>query len=375
MSTTLSLAQELISRASVSPDDAGCQDLLIQRLERLGFEVQRLPFGEVLNFWARHGTQAPLLAFAGHTDVVPPGDAEQWTSDPFTPTQRDGYLYGRGAADMKGSLAAMITACERFIGTNPKHRGSLAFMITSDEEGPAVNGTVKVMEHLQRRDEHIDWCVIGEPSSSKQVGDVIKNGRRGSLNATLTIHGTQGHVAYPHLADNPLHRFAPALVELTTTQWDQGNDDFPPTTFQISDIHAGVGASNVIPGELQLQCNFRYSTETDEARLRARVAAILDQYDLKYELDWNNSGNPFLTLRDEFVNTVCNAVEEITGIEPQLSTGGGTSDGRFIAPTGTRVLELGPVNATIHQVDECVQLEELDHLSEIYECILGKLLR
>ena len=233
MSATLSLAQELISRASVTPDDAGCQDVLIQRLERLGFEVQRLPFGEVLNFWARRGTQAPLLTFAGHTDVVPPGDTAQWTSNPFTPTQRDGYLYGRGAADMKGSLAAMITACERFIGTHPKHRGSLAFLITSDEEGPAVDGTVKVMKYLQGRDEHIDWCVIGEPSSSKQVGDVIKNGRRGSLNAKLTIHGTQGHVAYPHLADNPLHRFAPALVELTTTQWDQGNDNFPPTTFQI----------------------------------------------------------------------------------------------------------------------------------------------
>jgi len=374
MSATLSLAQGLIGRQSISPEDAGCQELLIQRLEKLGFTVERLPFGDVTNFWARRGNQEPLFAFAGHMDVVPPGDTAQWTSDPFIPTQREGHLYGRGTADMKGSIAAMVTACERFIERNPEHKGSIAFLITSDEEGPAVDGTVKVVEHLQARNEYIDWCLVGEPSSSETVGDVIKNGRRGSLIGTLTIYGTQGHVAYPHLAENPVHLFAPALAELTATQWDQGNHDFPPTTFQIWDIHAGAGVSNIIPGELRVGFNFRFSTETNAEQLQSRVQGLLDRQGLKYDLDWTLSGNPFLTPRDDFVDTVCAAVLEITGTEPQLATSGGTSDGRFIAPTGTRVLELGPVNATIHKVDERVHIGELERLSEIYERIMDKLL-
>ncbi|MGA7802053.1 MAG: succinyl-diaminopimelate desuccinylase [Gammaproteobacteria bacterium] len=374
MSETLDLARALIARASVTPDDAGCQALLAERLERMGFRCEPLRFGDVDNLWARRGEQGPMLAFAGHTDVVPTGPREEWSSDPFVPEIRNGYLYGRGAADMKGSLAAMVTACERHLQRHPRGRGSLAFVLTSDEEGPAVDGTVKVVEHLSARGEHMDWCVVGEPTSTEQVGDVIKNGRRGSLGAALTVLGSQGHVAYPQLADNPVHRAAAALTELCSTEWDRGNDFFPPTTFQISNIHAGTGATNVIPGHLDVVFNFRYSTETDQQRLRARVAELLDRHGLKYRIHWTHSGAPFLTEPGTLVDAARTAVREISDIEPQLSTSGGTSDGRFIAPTGTQVIELGPVNATIHKVDECVRVEDLDRLSLMYERIIASLL-
>lgn len=374
MSDTLQLARELIRRRSVTPDDAGCQDLLAGRLEPLGFRMERLRFGDVDNLWARRGDSGPVLAFAGHTDVVPTGPLEHWSADPFAAEIRDGFLYGRGAADMKGSLAAMVTACERFIAAHPDHRGSLAFLITSDEEGPSVDGTVKVVETLEGRGEKIDWCVVGEPTSAERVGDVIKNGRRGSLNGRLTVHGQQGHVAYPHLADNPVHRFAPAMAELCAETWDRGNEFFPPTTFQISNLHAGTGAENVIPGDLEAMFNFRFCTESSEADLRRRVQAILDRNGLRYALDWKLSGEPFLTPRGELVQAACAAVRAVTGAEPELSTSGGTSDGRFIAPTGAQVVELGPVNATIHKIDECVRCEDLDLLSAMYEGIMARLL-
>jgi succinyl-diaminopimelate desuccinylase len=374
MSTTLELAQQLISRASVTPEDAGCQKLMQQRLEAIGFRVQSLPFGDVSNFWAKRGDDSPLLVFAGHTDVVPPGPSEQWLSDPFTPDIRDGLLYGRGAADMKGSLAAMITACEAFISEHPEHRGSVGFLITSDEEGPAVNGTIKVVEYLQAGGEQIDMCLVGEPSSVENLGDVIKNGRRGSLNGSLTVRGRQGHVAYPQLAANPIHLVAPALAELVAIEWDQGNEFFPPTSFQLSNIQAGTGAENVIPGELQLMFNLRFSTELDEQSIRQRVHAVLDKYRLDYTLDWRLSGKPFLTPAGELVDAAREAIREVTGIETRLSTSGGTSDGRFIAPTGAQVLELGPLNASIHQVNECIAVEALDQLSTIYQRIVQKLL-
>ncbi|MEJ2644018.1 MAG: succinyl-diaminopimelate desuccinylase [Gammaproteobacteria bacterium] len=374
MSETLDLAQALIARASVTPDDAGCQPLLAERLERMGFRCEPLRFGEVDNLWARRGEHGPLLAFAGHTDVVPTGPLDQWSSDPFVPGIRDGYLYGRGAADMKGSLAAMVTACERYLARHPDSRGSLAFLLTSDEEGPAVDGTVKVVEHLAERGEEMDWCVVGEPTSTEQVGDVIKNGRRGSLSAALTVLGTQGHVAYPQLADNPVHRAAPALAELCATEWDRGNEFFPPTTFQISNIHAGTGATNVIPGQLDVLFNFRYCTETDEQQLSTRVSEVLERHGLKYRIQWTHSGAPFLTEPGTLSEAACAAVRDVCGIEPQLSTSGGTSDGRFIAPTGAQVIELGPVNATIHKVDECVRIEDLDRLSLCYERIIDRLL-
>ncbi len=374
MSATIDLAMDLIRRRSVTPQDCGCQDLMIERLQALGFVVERLRFGDVDNFWARKGRVAPLLAFAGHTDVVPTGPAEQWTSDPFTPTIRDGLLYGRGAADMKGSLAAMVTACERFLPKHPDHSGSLAFLITSDEEGPSIDGTVKVIEHLQQRREKIDWCLVGEPSSSAQLGDCIKNGRRGSLSGALTVHGRQGHVAYPHLADNPVHRASAALAELCAIRWDTGNEFFPPTTFQISNLHAGTGAENVIPGDLEVCFNLRYSTATDDQRLRARVHELLDRHGLRYDLRWRLSGQPFLTARGELVEAVRAAIRTHTGIDTELSTAGGTSDGRFIAPTGAQVVELGPLNASIHQVDECVACDDLDRLSLIYEDVLAHLL-
>lgn len=374
MSETLELAKALIARPSVTPEDAGCQPLLIERLERLGFTIERLPFGEVANFWARRGSERPLLVLAGHTDVVPPGPIEPWDSDPFTPRIRDGFLYGRGAADMKGSLAAMATACERFVSTRPDHRGSIAFLITSDEEGPATNGTRKVVEHLLARDEHIDWCLVGEPTSERRVGDVIKNGRRGSLNGVLTVAGTQGHIAYPHLADNPVHRFAPALAELCSVRWDEGNEFFPPTSFQISNVHAGTGADNVIPGELEVVFNFRYSTEVNAEQLRNEVESILNRHALSYRVDWKLSGEPFLTRPDILVDAVGKAVRDIAGLEPRLSTEGGTSDGRFIAPAGAQVVELGPVNATIHKVNECVAVEDLETLSRCYERVLDILL-
>lgn len=374
MSDTLSLAEELIRRPSVTPDDQGCQQVMAERLQRIGFRIEAMPFGEVQNLWARRGEQGPVFAFAGHTDVVPTGPVDQWHSDPFQPTIRDGYLYGRGAADMKGSLAAMVTACERFVAAHPEHRGSIALLITSDEEGPSVNGTVKVVEKLQQRNEAIDWCLVGEPTSTDSVGDVIKNGRRGSLNGRLTVKGQQGHVAYPHLADNPLHRFAPAMAELCAQKWDQGNEFFPPTTFQISNLHTGTGAENVIPGEVDVMFNFRFSTESTEQELRQRVHEILDRHGLDYDLQWRLSGHPFLTDRGELVDAMCGAIKEVAGIDTELSTAGGTSDGRFIAPTGAQVVELGPVNATIHKRNECVRVADLDLLSAMYEGILVRLL-
>jgi len=374
MSETLELAKDLVGRASVTPEDAGCQKLMRERLQAIGFRSEDLTFGNVSNFWARRGDHRPLLVFAGHTDVVPTGPLEQWHSDPFTPDIRDGMLYGRGAADMKGSLAAMITACEAFVAAHPNHQGSIGFLITSDEEGPAVDGTLKVVDHLVKKGEHIDLCLVGEPSSSQRVGDVIKNGRRGSLNGALLVHGKQGHVAYPHLATNPVHLAAPALAELVSIEWDQGNAHFPPTSFQISNLQAGTGTENIIPGDFSIMFNLRYSTELTERKIRDRIHAILDSYQLDYTLEWRLSGEPFLTPAGELVDAAREAIREVIDIETTLSTSGGTSDGRFIAPTGAQVLELGPINATIHQVNECVAVAALDELSAIYRRILEKLL-
>jgi succinyl-diaminopimelate desuccinylase len=374
VSDTLNLAQQLIDRASVTPEDAGCQEIMIKRLEAIGFHVERLRFGEVDNFWARRGTAEPVYAFAGHTDVVPPGPEQQWQSPPFESTLKDGYLYGRGAADMKGSLAAMVTACERFVAAHPDHQGSIAFLITSDEEGPSVDGTVKVVEHLESRGEKMRGCIVGEPTATEHVGDTIKNGRRGSLNANLVIHGIQGHVAYPHLAANPAHLFAPAMAELCSIEWDQGNEFFPATTFQISNINAGTGATNVIPGDLHVVFNFRFSTELTCEQLQQRVESVLNKHRLKYDIEWSLSGEPFLTPAGELVDAARAAVKAIAGIDSQLSTTGGTSDGRFIAPTGAQVIELGPCNATIHKVNECVKTDDLDSLSAMYESILINLL-
>ncbi|MDP2228509.1 MAG: succinyl-diaminopimelate desuccinylase [Moraxellaceae bacterium] len=374
LSPTLDLTLALMREPSVTPFDANCQTLMIERLEKIGFTVERLRFGDVDNFWARRGDTGPVLAFAGHTDVVPTGPVENWSVQPFAPEIRDGMLIGRGAADMKGSLAAMVVACERFVAAHPAHNGSIAFLITSDEEGVAVNGTVKVVEHLEARHEKITWALVGEPSSSKQLGDVIKNGRRGSLNGVLTVLGTQGHVAYPQLADNPIHRAAPALAELAAEVWDHGNGFFPATSFQISNITAGTGANNVIPGEMQVVFNFRFSTEVTEAQLRERTEAILRKHSVRYALDWKLSGHPFLTARGEIVEAAVASIREICGIDTELSTSGGTSDGRFIAPTGAQVLELGPLNATIHKVNEEVRAADLDTLTDVYERILVKLL-
>ncbi|TBW56689.1 succinyl-diaminopimelate desuccinylase [Marinobacter halodurans] len=373
LSPTLELAIELIRRRSVTPDDADCQALMMQRLSPLGFEGEAMNFGEVQNLWARRGTEGPVLAFAGHTDVVPTGPEKNWSQPPFEPAIRDGYLYGRGAADMKGSLAAFVTACERFVAKHPDHKGSIALLITSDEEGPAHDGTVKVVDALEARNEKMDWCLIGEPSSTHRVGDIIKNGRRGSLHGYLTVHGIQGHVAYPHLAENPVHTAAPALDALARTQWDDGNEFFPATTFQITKVEAGTG-SNVIPGELTVHFNFRYCTENTADSLQQRVAEILDSHGLKYDLQWHLSGQPFLTDRGSLVDAASQAIQAVTGEPTELSTSGGTSDGRFIAPTGAQVVELGPVNATIHKIDECVKAEDLDTLSAIYEEILVRLL-
>jgi succinyl-diaminopimelate desuccinylase len=374
MSDTLELAKALIACPSVTPEDAGCQEFMIEHLQALGFHIERLPFGDVENFWARRGDGAPLFAFAGHTDVVPTGLLDQWHSPPFTPTVRDGLLYGRGAADMKGSLAAMVTACERFIERHPRHKGAIGFLITSDEEGPSVDGTRKVMEYLTAHGTMIDWCLVGEPTCEQRIGDVIKNGRRGSLGGTLTVRGVQGHIAYPHLADNPIHRFAPVLAELCGLQWDAGNEFFPPTTFQFSNLNAGTGADNVIPGRIEALFNFRYSTESKAADLQARVESVLRKHGLDYTLDWRLSGEPFLTPPGELVNAVRAAVREVAGYDTRLSTSGGTSDGRFIAPTGAQVIELGPLNASIHKIDECVSVQDLDALSRIYEQVLIKLL-
>ncbi len=374
MSPTVELAIDLIRRPSVTPEDKGCQQLLAARLAALGFNNQPLRFGVVDNLWSRRGSSAPLLVFAGHTDVVPSGPEAAWRFPPFDAKITDGILYGRGAADMKGSLAAMLTACERFVAKYPQHQGSIAFLITSDEEGAAVDGTVKVIDYLQARNEKIDWCLLGEPSSSRQLGDAVKNGRRGSLNGYLTLHGVQGHVAYPHLANNPIHEFAPVMLALCNEVWDEGNEFFPPTRFQISNIHAGTGATNVIPGDLQVVFNFRYSTELTHEQLQQRVEQLLQSHKLAYSLQWEHSGYPFLTAGGALVQATQAAIRDVCGFDTQLSTAGGTSDGRFIAPTGAQVLELGPLNATIHKIDECVGVAELDTLSAIYERLLEHLL-
>ena len=374
MSSTLELAKALISRPSISPEDGNCQILLGERLESLGFTLESMPFGAVTNTWARKGNAEPVLCFAGHTDVVPPGDLQQWDSDPFTPEVRDGRLYGRGAADMKGSLAAMITACEQFLESNPDHPGSITFLITSDEESIAVDGTKKVMEALQARNEKIDFCIVGEPSSSETLGDMVRVGRRGSLNGTLTVHGIEGHVAYPDLAMNPVHAFLPALSELSAQTWDQGNAYFPPTSFQISNIHAGEGTNNVIPGEMSALFNFRFSSEVTADELKEKTEAVFNRHYDNYTLDWQLSGNPFITEKGALTNAVSDAIKTVTGLETELSTGGGTSDGRFIAPTGTQVVEVGPVNKSIHKINEHVLVDDLDSLSVIYQSILARML-
>jgi succinyl-diaminopimelate desuccinylase len=374
MSDTLTLAQALLQRRSTTPDDAGCQTLLAEQLAAQDFVAEAMPFGEVENLWLRRGTAGPLFCFAGHTDVVPTGPEEKWQYPPFSATVADGMLHARGAADMKGSIAAFVTACQRFVSEHPNHHGSIAMLITSDEEGPAINGTVKVIETLQGRGEKIDWCLVGEPTSTSRVGDVVKNGRRGSLNGLLKVRGIQGHVAYPHLARNPVHQAAAALTELAAIEWDQGNAHFPPTSFQIANIHAGTGATNVIPGELEVGFNFRFSTEQTAEGLMQQVEALLGRYQLEYSLEWNLSGNPFLTEAGALLEATRAAIAEITGYQPEVNTAGGTSDGRFIAPSGAQVLELGPLNATIHKLNECVSIDDLDTLSRIYQRILERLL-
>lgn len=364
---TLLLTQELIRRPSVSPEDQGCLQVIARRLEAIGFHIERMPFGPVENLWARHGSERPLLCFAGHTDVVPTGPREEWATDPFEPVIRDGILYGRGAADMKSGLAAMITATERFIDKHPDHRGTLAFLLTSDEEGPSVDGTRRVMEVLEARNEKIDYCVVGEPSSTDTLGDVIKIGRRGSLSGKLTVHGVQGHVAYPHLADNPVHAMAPALAELAARTWDKGNEFFQPTTFQISNISAGTGAPNVIPGELKLRFNIRFSTEQTVEKMQQTITEILNRHKVNYTLDWFVSGLPFFTPPGALSKAVVQAIQERVKRTPELSTTGGTSDGRFIAPTGAQVVELGVLNASIHKVNENVRVDDVVTLSQIYE--------
>jgi succinyl-diaminopimelate desuccinylase len=374
MSPTLALTEDLLRRPSVSPEDHGCIDVICARLEPLGFRNERMRFGPVDNLWSRRGDGGPVLCFIGHTDVVPTGPREDWRSDPFEPAIIDGVLYARGAADMKSGLAAMVTATERFIARHPAHAGSLAFLFTSDEEGPSVDGTRRVVEVLEARHEKIDWCVVGEPTSSEVLGDTIKIGRRGSLSGRLTVHGVQGHIAYPQFADNPVHGLAPALAELVAMHWDQGNEFFQPTTFQVSNIAAGTGAPNVIPGELKARFNLRFSTEQTVEQLQRRVLEILDRHQVNYSLEWFVSGLPFLTRPGRLTATVQQAVHEIMGRSPQLSTSGGTSDGRFIAPTGAQVVELGVVNATIHKVNECVRVEDIDTLSRAYERIMELLL-
>jgi succinyl-diaminopimelate desuccinylase len=374
MSATLELTQDLMSRRSVTPADEGCQDVMARRLEAAGFAVERLRYGIVDNFWARRGTAGPVFCFAGHTDVVPTGPLEEWKSDPFAPSVRDGVLYGRGAADMKSGLAAMVTAAEQFAREHPDHKGSIAFLITSDEEGPSVDGTKRVMETLNARNERIDWCVVGEPSSEKNIGDTIKVGRRGSFSGRLTVHGVQGHVAYPQLAVNPVHSFAPALAELVAREWDQGTEFFQPTTFQISNFNAGTGAPNVIPGELKARFNLRYSPVQTLDGLKETVEGILRKHGVKFTIEWYLSGEPFYTAPGEFSEAVSAAVKSVTGSSPKYSTGGGTSDGRFIAPTGTQVVELGVVNASIHKVNESVRVEEIDALHEMYLRTLKNLL-
>ncbi|WP_345871711.1 succinyl-diaminopimelate desuccinylase [Shewanella algae] len=370
----LELAKELISRASVTPLDEGCQALMAERLAKLGFANESMVFEDTTNLWSRRGTEGPVFCFAGHTDVVPPGDLANWHTPPFEPVVIDDYLHGRGAADMKGSLAAMVVATERFVTAHPNHQGSIAFLITSDEEGPFINGTTRVIDTLEERNEKITWALVGEPSSTLKLGDVVKNGRRGSLTGNLVVKGIQGHVAYPHLADNPVHKASPALAELAAMQWDKGNEFFPPTSFQIANINGGTGASNVIPGELKVMFNFRYSTEVTAEELIKRVENILDAHGLNYELGWIFNGLPFLTGDGPLLEATRQAIKEVTGSDTDPQTSGGTSDGRFIAPTGAQVIELGPVNATIHKVNECVKVADLELLAQCYQRILEKLL-
>ena len=370
----ITLLTDLVKRRSVTPEDAGCQEVLMQRLSAMGFVCEQMPFGDVVNFWARRGTSGPVLCFAGHTDVVPPGDLNDWSSDPFEPVVRDDTIVGRGSADMKSGLAAMVVALEDFIAANPDHDGSLAMLITSDEEGHARDGTLKVVEALKERNEKIDWCVIGEPSSEKQLGDIVRIGRRGSLSGMLTVKGIQGHVAYPQLADNPIRSFAPILAELHDVEWDQGNEYFPPTSFQVVNVAAGIGAPNVTPAELTARFNFRYSTVWDHESLQRRVHEIFDAHDVDYELKWHLSGEPFLTKPGKLIDAVSQAVHDTTGARPELSTGGGTSDGRFIAPAGVDVVELGPVNASIHKIDEHVRIEDVIALGGMYKRIMELLL-
>jgi succinyl-diaminopimelate desuccinylase len=376
MSAVLDLTCDLIRRRSVTPDDAGCQHLIGGRLKAVGFKVEQLRFGEVDNLWATHGTGGPLLVFLGHTDVVPSGPAEQWNSDPFEPAIRDGYLYGRGAADMKGGVAAMAVALEAFVAEHPDHRGRVGLLLTSDEEGPTnLDGVRRVAEHFRATGERIDWCVVGEPSSKERLGDLIRVGRRGSLSGTLVVRGVQGHVAYPEKAKNPIHAFAPALAELAAERWDEGNQDFPPTSFQVSNLNAGTGANNVIPGTLTALINFRYSTASRAEDLRKRTEAILDKHGVDWQIEWSLSGEPFLTPPGGAVReAVVSVCRELCGISPEESTGGGTSDGRFIAPLGAEVVELGPVNATIHKVDECVAVADLERLPQLYQAICHRLL-
>lgn len=373
-SPTLELTCDLIRRQSVTPEDAGCLDQIGARLEALGFVLERMPFGEVDNLWARRGTAAPVLAFAGHTDVVPTGPLDAWSTPPFEPTMDGEMLRGRGTADMKGSIAAMVTAVERFVDAHPKHDGSIAFLLTSDEEGPSVNGTVKVVEALSARGEKMDYCIVGEPTSVERVGDMVKNGRRGSMNGRVTVHGIQGHVAYPHKARNPIHELNAALSELAKRTWDNGSEYFPPTSFQVSNITSGTGAENVIPGTANAVFNFRFSTAQTDEGLRAAVHEVFDRHAESYEINWRTSGQPFLTPVGELVGAVRDSITDVTGLETELSTTGGTSDGRFIAPTGAQVVELGPVNATIHQIDECIRAADLDVLSKLYEGTLQRLL-
>lgn len=373
-SATLDLSLQLLRQPSVTPVDHSCQEIMAERLAKIGFQIENMRFEDVDNLWARRGTEAPVFCFAGHTDVVPTGSMDAWQSHPFQPEIRDGKLFGRGSADMKTALAAMVVASERFVAKHPDHKGSIAFLITSDEEGPSINGTVKVVETLEARQEKMTWCLVGEPSSTHRLGDIVKNGRRGSLNAKLTVKGKQGHVAYPHLAINPIHIASKALAELCDTVWDNGNEYFPATSFQISNINAGTGATNVVPGTMTLLFNFRYSTEVTAEQLKTRTQKILDRHNLDYEIEWTLSGLPFLTPAGELVNAAKKAILDVTGVETELSTSGGTSDGRFIAPTGAQVLELGVLNATIHQVNEHVSIDDLEPLAEIYEQILVELL-
>lgn len=375
MSSTLELTKQLIARRSLTPDDAGCLDIIGARLTPLTFDLEKMRHGAVDNLWARRGDASPLVCFAGHTDVVPSGPVERWDSDPFTPTVRDGMLYGRGTSDMKGSIAAFITATERFVAEHPQHKGSIALLLTSDEEGIAVDGTTRVVDTLKARNEKLDYCIVGEPTSVSKTGDTIKNGRRGSLSGTLTVKGVQGHIAYPHLVKNPIHLASPAIAELAATVWDEGNEYFPPTSFQISNIKGGTGATNVVPGTVELLFNFRHSTASTVESLKSRFIAILAKHGLEYDLEWeNSSGNPYLTPRGDLVDAVAAAIKQVTGLDTELSTSGGTSDGRFIASICPQVIELGPLNATIHKVNECVPVADLDALSDIYYLTLCKLL-